>query len=224
MTAECFDQVDSIAYLVHAWMKYPKFGHACASDYAARFVRYGLLSRDEAIELIRQKDHALDPKAVEDFCAFTGYSKEDFCKNTNMQLGGAFLFMQEFARFFKTKNAGNIIMLSSIQGVVAPKFETYKGTPMSSPIAYSAIKAGLIHMVKYLAKYLKGYNIRVNCISPGGILDGQNPIFLQQYKNVCLNKGMLDPSDICGAALFLLSDASAYVNGQNIVVDDGFCL
>ena len=78
MTAECFDQVDSIAYLVHAWMKYPKFGHACASDYAARFVRYGLLSRNQAIEIIRQKDHALDPKAVEDFCAFTGYSKSEF--------------------------------------------------------------------------------------------------------------------------------------------------
>ena len=59
-------------------MKYPKFGHACASDYAARFVRYGLLSRNQAIEIIRQKDHALDPKAVEDFCTFTGYSKSEF--------------------------------------------------------------------------------------------------------------------------------------------------
>lgn len=78
MTAENFDQVDSVAYLVHAWMKYPKFGHACATDYAARFIRYGMLSRDEAINIVKQKDHALDPKAVEDFCKFTGYSETEF--------------------------------------------------------------------------------------------------------------------------------------------------
>ncbi|ELL2458924.1 N-acetyl sugar amidotransferase, partial [Campylobacter coli] len=60
MCAENFDQVDSIGYILHAWMKYPKFGHACASDYAARFVRYGLLSRKEAIELVQKRDHKLD--------------------------------------------------------------------------------------------------------------------------------------------------------------------
>ncbi len=78
MCAENFDQVDSVAYLVHAWMKYPKFGHACATDYAARFVRYGMMSRDEAIEIVRERDHNLDPKAVEDFCRFAGYRESEF--------------------------------------------------------------------------------------------------------------------------------------------------
>lgn len=55
MTAEDFDQVDSAAYLVHAWLKYPKFGHACATDYASRFVRYGLISRDEAICIVKER-------------------------------------------------------------------------------------------------------------------------------------------------------------------------
>src|SRR5680860_1171314 len=59
---ESFDQVDSRAYLVHSWLKYPKFGHASATDYASRFVRYGLITRREAIELVRQADHALDQK------------------------------------------------------------------------------------------------------------------------------------------------------------------
>lgn len=149
---------------------------------------------------------------------------EDFCINTNLQLGGAFLIMQQFARYFKEQGYGNIVTISSIQGVVAPKFETYEGTPMSSPVAYSAIKAGVIHMTKYVAKYLKGLNIRVNCISPGGILDGQNEVFLKQYKHACLNKGMLDNSDLKGTLVYLLSDMSQYVNGQNIVVDDGFSL
>jgi N-acetyl sugar amidotransferase len=75
---ECFDQVDSRAYLVHAWMKYPKFGHASATDYASRFVRYGLISREEAVQLVRSHDHRLDPRSVDDFCDFVGYSKTQF--------------------------------------------------------------------------------------------------------------------------------------------------
>lgn len=78
MHIENFDQVDSYAYLVHSWLKYPKFGHASATDYTSRFIRYGLMTREKAIELVRQKDHALDPKAVEDFCQFIGYSESEF--------------------------------------------------------------------------------------------------------------------------------------------------
>ncbi len=75
---ENFNQIDSIGYLLNAWMKYPKFGHAYATDYAARWVRYGLLTRDEAVKLAEEKDHALDPKIVDDFCAFTGYTLSEF--------------------------------------------------------------------------------------------------------------------------------------------------
>lgn len=78
MMAESFDQVDTIAYLVHAWLKYPKFGHASATDYAARFIRYGLLNRDQAIQIVKERDHALDPKCIRDFCQFTGYSEAEF--------------------------------------------------------------------------------------------------------------------------------------------------
>lgn len=75
---EDFDQVDSRAYLVHPWLKYPKFGHATATDYASRFVRYGLLSRDEAVELVKLHDHDLDKLAIRDFCQFLGYSERRF--------------------------------------------------------------------------------------------------------------------------------------------------
>lgn len=77
-TVENYDQVDSRAYLVHAWMKYPKFGHASATDYAARYVRYGLMSREEAVEAVRRHDHDLDPACVRDFCEFAGYSESEF--------------------------------------------------------------------------------------------------------------------------------------------------
>lgn len=75
---EDFDQVDSRAYLIHPWLKYPKFGHASATDYAARFVRYGLMTREEAIQQVREHDHALDPLAVRDFCNFCGYTETEF--------------------------------------------------------------------------------------------------------------------------------------------------
>lgn len=77
---EDFDQVDSRGYIVHSWMKYPKFGHQFATDYASRFIRYGMISRDEAIELVKNHDAFLDPLCVRDFCDFCGYSESEFWK------------------------------------------------------------------------------------------------------------------------------------------------
>jgi NAD(P)-dependent dehydrogenase (short-subunit alcohol dehydrogenase family) len=95
---------------------------------------------------------------------------------------------------------------------------------MVSPIEYSAIKSGLISVTRYLAKYYQGMNIRVNCISPGGILDNQPDKFLHKYRASCNDKGMLDAEDLNGSIVYLLSDYSRYVTGQNIVVDDGWSL
>lgn len=148
----------------------------------------------------------------------------DFCENLGMNLGGYFLSSQQFAKFFEKQGHGNIINMSSIYGVIAPRFEIYEGTTMTTPPEYSAIKGGLLHLTKYMAKYFKGKNIRVNAISLGGLQDKQPEIFLQAYKKKCLNKGMLSPNDISGTLLYLLSDFSHYVNGQNIVVDGGFVL
>lgn len=75
---ENFDQIDSYAYLVHPWLKYPKFGHASATDYASRMIRYGLMTREDAIEVVKNKDHKLDPKCVKDFINFTGYTETEF--------------------------------------------------------------------------------------------------------------------------------------------------
>jgi NAD(P)-dependent dehydrogenase (short-subunit alcohol dehydrogenase family) len=149
---------------------------------------------------------------------------EDFNENINLNLGGYFLTSQQFALYFKKQGYGNIINISSIYGVVPPKFEIYEETDMTVPVEYAAIKSALIHLTKYMAKYLKGTNIRVNCLSPGGIFDNQNEKFLSKYNDKCLNKGMLDANDLTGTLLFLISDQSKYINGQNLIVDDGFTL
>jgi len=149
---------------------------------------------------------------------------EDFVENTGLNLGGFFLTSQQYAKYFQGQGHGNIINISSIYGVVAPKFEIYDNTEMTTPVEYAAIKSSMLHLTKYMAKYLKGKNIRVNAISPGGILDSQPKEFLSKYNQQCSTKGMLDPKDLNGTLIFLLSDASQYVNGQNIIVDDGFSL
>lgn len=148
----------------------------------------------------------------------------DFSAFLTLHLGGYFNISQQLIRHFLKQGYGNIINISSIQGVGAPAFETYEGTDMHSPIEYTVAKHGLLGMTKYLAKMFKKDSIRVNAISPGGILAGQPERFLQQYKNRCGTKGMLDAEDLNGTLLYLLSDASKYVTGQNLVVDDGFSI
>ena len=140
------------------------------------------------------------------------------------QLGGAILFSQRLISFFRKQGYGNLVHVSSIQGLSAPKFEHYEGTKMVSPIEYSAIKSGIISVTKYLAKYCKSQNIRVNCISPGGILDDQPDVFLEKYNSICSSKGMMNANDLNGTIVYLLSNMSKYVNGQNIIVDDGWIL
>ena len=149
----------------------------------------------------------------------TGIEKDLF-----NQLGGAILFSQRMINHFRLQGHGNLLHISSIQGVATPKFDHYESTNMVSPIEYSAIKAGVISITRYLAKYCKNHNIRVNCISPGGILDKQPESFLKKYRSSCQIKGLLDASDITGALIFLLSEQSKFVTGQNIIVDDGWSL
>jgi NAD(P)-dependent dehydrogenase (short-subunit alcohol dehydrogenase family) len=146
----------------------------------------------------------------------------DFCENLNLHLGGYFLTSQQFALYFKEQGHGNIITVSSIYGVIAPRFDIYADTPMTMPVEYAAIKSALIHLSGYMMKYFQGSEIRFNCLSPGGIFDSQPESFLKRYSAYSQSKGMLDPVDIIGALIFLLSDHSRYINGQNIVIDDGW--
>lgn len=155
---------------------------------------------------------------------FEDVTYDDFSQNISTHLGGYFLASQQFTSYFKNQGHGTIINMASIYGVIAPRFGIYEHTPMTMPVEYAAIKSAVIHLTKYLAQYLKGSNIRVNCISPGGILDAQPEQFLSRYNSFAATKGMLAPSDLQGVLLFLLSDMSQFINGQNIVIDDGWSL
>jgi NAD(P)-dependent dehydrogenase (short-subunit alcohol dehydrogenase family) len=185
----------------------------------------------QAIEAVKLEKGAIDavvnnayPRNARYGRALEDVTYADFCENTSMHLGGYFLVAQQFAAFFRAQGGGNIVNMSSIYGVIAPRFELYRDTKMSMPVEYAAIKSGVLHLTKYFAQYLKGTGIRVNAISPGGILDWQPEEFLGKYRAMCAGKGMLDKGDVVGSLVFLLSDMSKYMNGQNLVVDDGFSL
>jgi NAD(P)-dependent dehydrogenase (short-subunit alcohol dehydrogenase family) len=151
-------------------------------------------------------------------------SYADFCDNVSRHLGGYFLTAQQFGSFFRRQGAGNIVNMASIYGVVAPRFEVYGDTAMTMPVEYAAIKSAVVHLTKYFAQYFKGHGVRVNCLSPGGILDRQPEEFLRRYNAHANEKGMLDPRDVASVLMFLLSDASQYMTGQNLLVDDGWSL
>ncbi len=168
--------------------------------------------------------HAAYPKSKGWGTKFENLEEDFLMEDIKNQLGSAIIFSQRIIDCFLKQGYGNLIHISSIQGISQPKFDHYKGTDMVSPIEYSAIKSGIISITKYLSKYYKKRNLRVNCISPGGIANKQPNIFIENYNNSCNSKGLLDSEDLIGLITFLISDKSKYINGQNIIIDDGWSL
>ena len=164
------------------------------------------------------------PRSVNWNASFFDVDYKDLCENLNLHVGGFFLASQVIGKYFADKKEGSIINIASIYGVVAPRFDIYEGTTMTTGPEYAIIKAGIIQLSKYMAQYFKGTGVRINSVCPGGISNNQPATFLQAYKSYCNTKGMLDPADVGGLVTFLASEQSKYITGQNITVDDGFSL
>jgi len=139
----------------------------------------------------------------------------------DVNLTSVFLTIQAAAPVLRESGNGSIVLLSSIYGMVGPDMRLYEGTDMGSPAAYAAGKGGLIQFTRWLATVLAP-DIRVNAVSPGGLLRDQPPDFVQRYvERVPLGRmGVED--DVKGAIAFLASDLAAYVTGHNLVVDGGW--
>lgn len=156
---------------------------------------------------------------------FFDVTLDSFNENVQLHLGAAFVFVQQAARHFQQhRQPFSLVNLASVYGVVAPRFDIYLDTPMTMPVEYAAIKAAVLQLTKYVTCYVNDSAFRANAVSPGGILDRQPEAFLQKYQQQTCGKGMLDPLDLCGSIAFLLSDDSKYLQGQNLIVDDGFTL
>ena len=161
------------------------------------------------------------------FAAFEDYSYEQWRKIMGVNLDGMFLVAQAVGKQMVAQaKGGSIIQTASIYGVMAPDHRIYEGSfylgrKINTPAVYSASKAAVIGLTKYLATYWADKGIRVNTLTPGGIESGQNDEFTRRYAaRVPLNRLAVE-HEMVGALLFLASDASSYMTGQNIIVDGG---
>jgi NAD(P)-dependent dehydrogenase (short-subunit alcohol dehydrogenase family) len=138
-----------------------------------------------------------------------------------VNLSAAFLLTRQAATALAASGHGAVVNVASMYGVVAPDFRLYDGTSMGNPAAYGASKAALIHLTRYLATSMAP-TVRVNALSPGGIARGQPELFVDRYRARTPLGRMGTEEDMKGALAFLASDASAYMTGQNVVVDGGW--
>jgi NAD(P)-dependent dehydrogenase (short-subunit alcohol dehydrogenase family) len=136
-------------------------------------------------------------------------------------LTAAFALIQASTPLLRKSGHGSVINIGSTYGVVGPDMSLYEGTNMGNPAAYAASKGGLTQLTRWLATTLAP-DIRVNCISPGGITRGQPDSFVKKYEARTPLKRMGTEEDMKGALLYLASDLSAYVTGQNLLVDGGW--
>ena len=184
-----------------------------------------LLSRSlECSKTITSAVHSAYPTSGGWGARFGELKAKNLHQDLSMQLGSAILFSQNILGYYQSQGGGDLVHISSIQGIRAPKFEHYQETNMTSPVEYAAIKAGVISITRWLARYHANQGIRVNCVSPGGILDEQPSSFVERYRQSCTNIGMLSADQVATAILFLLSPRSIGINGQNLIIDDGWSL
>jgi len=155
---------------------------------------------------------------------FEDVSLESWRKNVDMQMNSVFLFCQEILKIMTKQQSGSIVNIGSIYGIVGNDFTLYEDYGGTSPAAYSAIKGGIINFTRYLASYYGRKGIRINCVSPGGIFDNQNPSFVKKYEAKVPMGRMGTPEDIAPAVSFLLSDEARYITGHNLIVDGGWTI
>jgi NAD(P)-dependent dehydrogenase (short-subunit alcohol dehydrogenase family) len=175
---------------------------------------------------------AIDPKfdsavASQQANTFEEYPLELWQQSLDVNLTGAFLCSQAVGKVMVAQRRGAIVNICSTYGVVAPDQRLYKREgeteqKLFKPAPYSVTKAGIAHLTRYLAAYWGGQGIRVNTLTPGGVFNSQDDEFVTKYSARTPLGRMADKSEMSGAMLFLVSDASSYMTGANLVVDGGW--
>ena len=150
-------------------------------------------------------------------------SLNDWNEVFSVNITGTMILTRSIAQNMLKRKSGTIINISSIYGFLSPDQRIYGNSGLNSPLIYGITKAALIQMTRYLATYWAPY-IRVNCISPGGLFNNQPSDFIEKYEDKTPLGRMAGPDDLKGIALFLASDASKWITGQNYIVDGGWSI
>jgi NAD(P)-dependent dehydrogenase (short-subunit alcohol dehydrogenase family) len=153
-----------------------------------------------------------------------GYDDDisNFDESMKVNATGMMDILREMADLIEKTGGGSMINISSMMGMFGPDLSNYEGTDMGNPPPdYFFHNGGLINLTRYLARIFAGKNIRVNCVSPGGLFNHQPERFLKNYcKKVPVGR-MANNDDIKGLMVLLASEAGAYINGENILMDGG---
>jgi len=146
----------------------------------------------------------------------------DFAKSMAVNATGFFSMTRSFGDHMAERGGGSIINIGSIQGSVGPDFTLYRDLGWETPPDYFFHKGGMLNFTRFAASKLGPLGVRVNTISPGGFLAGQDPRFIKRYQARTMLRRMANDQDLQGAVVFLASDASAYITGANLFVDGGY--
>jgi NAD(P)-dependent dehydrogenase (short-subunit alcohol dehydrogenase family) len=176
-------------------------------------------------DIVRQEgriDFLVNNAALQITKSYERMMVEDFRRSVEVNLNAAYVCTRAVTPSMIERRAGNIVNIGSMYGVVSADPNLYGSTGLDSSDGYAASKAGLIHLTRYLAVNLAKHNIRVNTLTPAGVFNNQPREFLDKYLPKCPMGRMLNCEELVGPLLFLLSSASSYVTGHNLVVDGGF--
>jgi NAD(P)-dependent dehydrogenase (short-subunit alcohol dehydrogenase family) len=146
----------------------------------------------------------------------------EFATSMSINATGLFLMTRAWGAHMAEHGGGSIINVGSIQGMVGPDFTLYEDLKWSTPPDYFFHKGGLLQLTRFAAAKLGPRGVRVNAVSPGGFLAGQDAVFIQRYAARTFLGRMANDNDLGGAIVFLASDASSYITGANLVVDGGY--
>lgn len=178
------------------------------------------------IDILHNNAASKGPELARFFDPVETFSPEIWRSIMEVNLNGYFYMAQAVGPRMAERGKGVIVQTSSIYGIVGPDQRIYEdseylGMPINTPAIYSASKAGVVGLSKYLATYWGPRGIRVNTLTPGGVDSGQNAEFSRRYSTRVPLGRMASPDDIAFALLYLVSDEARYVTGHNLVVDGG---
>jgi len=158
--------------------------------------------------------------------AFESYPLTAWKEALDVNLTGMFLCAQAAVKPMLAQDHGVIINICSTYGLVGPDQRIYRRPGESrqafKPAFYSVTKAGVLGLTRYLATYYAGRNIRANCLTPGGVFNQHDDVFVRNYSARTVLGRMAHKDEMSGALLYLASDASTYMTGSNLVVDGGW--
>lgn len=204
-------------------------GYVCdvANKESVDLMISNVLNDFNKIDVLHNNAAGKSDNLSEFFESFEKYELSQWNKIMSVNVNGMFLVAQAVGKIMVENNIkGSIIQTSSIYGMLGPDQRIYEGSSylgqkINTPAIYSTSKAAVIGLTKYLAAYWANKGIRVNTLTPGGVESGQNEEFQNRYSARVPMGRMAKPDEMVGALIYLASDASSYVTGQNIVIDGG---